>query len=687
MPGYFIYCRKSSEAEDRQVLSIESQTRELKELAAKLNLPVAEVLIESKSAKEPGRPVFNQMMQRLYRGEAPGIICWKLDRLARNPVDGGSIIWAIKQHGIKVMTPAQSYAREDDNIILMYIEFGMAQKYVDDLSKNVKRGLKTKVENGWYPGVAPLGYLNHDNKQTGEKTLVKDPERFPLIRRMWDLMLTGLYTPPKILEIANKKWNFRTRQTRKLGGKPLSRSRVYEMFTNHFYYGSFEYPKGSGRHYQGKHEPVVTQAEYLRVQTLLHRNGSPRPRLQTLFAFTGLIRCGQCDLTVTAEEKRQVICSKCRLKFAYRTRRVCPRCQTPIEKMTNPVLLRYVYYHCSKSKEPKCKQKCISEMDLEQQIAQYLSRISISPRFKAWAVKYLHELHAAENASRESIIRVQRKAHQDCSRRIDNLVKLKTSPSNSDGALLSDEEYARQRVELLKEKSTFEEFLHGPRQHIEHRLKLAEQTFEFAATAQARFSKGDPKTKKYILLTVGLNLTLKDKKLLIQARTPFSILERSLFAKRQNETIQPENLLELEGPKSADCDLLSPRLTEPVKVFARRVQGRFDVEKEFEPKQNTAEAFASSGDSLVTLHDHPLEPSEVRLNIRTSKKSPVKPQPEGNALALRPLLGGRDDVRTSNRDFGRQYRKLVKEVYSFFKNHEECPCQECQTHLSILKPG
>jgi len=116
MPGYFIYCRKSSEAEDRQVLSIESQTRELEQMAAKFNLPVAEVLTESKSAKDPGRPVFNQMMQRLYRGEAAGIICWKLDRLARNPVDGGSIIWAIKQHGIKVMTPAQSYAREDDNM-------------------------------------------------------------------------------------------------------------------------------------------------------------------------------------------------------------------------------------------------------------------------------------------------------------------------------------------------------------------------------------------------------------------------------------------------------------------------------------------------------------------------------------------------------------------------------------------
>src|SRR6266699_1345445 len=230
MPGYFIYCRKSSEAEDLQVLSIESQTRELKELAVKLGLPVAEVLVESKSAKDPGRPVFNQMMQRLYRGEAAGIICWKLDRLARNPVDGGSIIWAIKQQGIKVLTPAQSYAREDDNIILMYIEFGMAQKYVDDLSKNVRRGLKTKIENGWYPGVAPMGYLNNTDPQTGENNLIKDPERFALIRRMWDLLLTGLYTPPRIRDIANAEWSFRTRPTRKMGDKPLCRSAIYKIF-------------------------------------------------------------------------------------------------------------------------------------------------------------------------------------------------------------------------------------------------------------------------------------------------------------------------------------------------------------------------------------------------------------------------------------------------------------------------
>ena len=528
MPGYFIYCRKSSEAEDRQVLSIESQTRELEQLAAKLNFSIVEVLNESKSAKDPGRPVFNAMMQRLYRGEAAGIICWKLDRLARNPVDGGSIIWAIKQHGIKVMTPAQSYAREDDNIILMYIEFGMAQKYVDDLSKNVKRGLKTKIENGWYPGIAPVGYLNHTNKLTGENTLIKDPERFPLIRQMWNIMLTGLHTPPKILEKANTEWGFRTRPTRKKGGIPLNRSALYKIFNKPFYYGWFEYPTGSDRWYQGKHEPMVTEAEYDRVQALLGRNGNPRAHSHEEFAFTGLIRCGDCGRAVTAEEKHQVICSHCKFKFAYRNRDACPRCKTPIERMVNPTFLNYTYYHCSRSGKPVCSQKYLSEGELEKQINESLARICISQQFKEWAIKYLHELHEKEAASHFEIIQSQQKAYQECVQEIDNLVKLKTSPGNADGSRLSDEEYGRRRVELLKMKKKLEELLNDAGYQVEQRLKLSEQTFEFACAVQERFAKGDPKTKKAILTTMGSNLTLKDKKLLIEARKPFFILGNTL---------------------------------------------------------------------------------------------------------------------------------------------------------------
>src|SRR5262249_44535135 len=151
-------------------------------------------------------------------------------RLARNPVDCGSLIWAVKQQGIRILTPTQSYSQQDDNMILMYIEFGMAHKYIEDLGRVVKRGLQAKARLGWLPTIAPLGYLNDHRQPKGQSAIVPDPELFPLMRRMWDLMLSGSTTPPKILKIANNEWGFRTR-----AGKPLCRSGIYRIFTNPFY--------------------------------------------------------------------------------------------------------------------------------------------------------------------------------------------------------------------------------------------------------------------------------------------------------------------------------------------------------------------------------------------------------------------------------------------------------------------
>jgi site-specific DNA recombinase len=119
MTPYVIYSRKSLEDEDSQVQSIQSQEKEMKSVAMKMGFTVIEPLLsEAKSAKAPGRPVFDEMMKRVDRGEIRGILCWKLDRLARNPVDGGRIIWAIKQHGLVIRTPHQTFSQAEDNIIL-----------------------------------------------------------------------------------------------------------------------------------------------------------------------------------------------------------------------------------------------------------------------------------------------------------------------------------------------------------------------------------------------------------------------------------------------------------------------------------------------------------------------------------------------------------------------------------------
>ena len=100
---YVIYARMSTEDEDRQILSIEAQIFELKEFAAKEKLEIVASFEEAKTAKEPGRIRFAEMLSFLEKGKADGIISWHPDRLARNSVDGGKIIHFVDKGFIKAL--------------------------------------------------------------------------------------------------------------------------------------------------------------------------------------------------------------------------------------------------------------------------------------------------------------------------------------------------------------------------------------------------------------------------------------------------------------------------------------------------------------------------------------------------------------------------------------------------------
>src|SRR3989338_2568689 len=143
---YFIYIRKSTDSEERQVMSLESQFSELKEFAAKEKLEIVASFQEAKTAKEPGRKVFAEMLDRICAGEAGEILAWHPDRLARNSIDGGKIIYLLDTGKLlDLKFPTFWFDSTPQGKFMMNIAFGQSKYYIDNLSENIKRGHRAKL--------------------------------------------------------------------------------------------------------------------------------------------------------------------------------------------------------------------------------------------------------------------------------------------------------------------------------------------------------------------------------------------------------------------------------------------------------------------------------------------------------------------------------------------------------------
>ena len=546
---YFIYCRKSSEQEDRQILSLPAQERELKDYAERENIDIVDTFLEAQSAHKIGRPKFNEMLERIDKKEADGFLVWDESRIARNSLDGGRVIYMMDLGLIKeIRKLGKRYTNTPDDKSWLAMCFMMSKKESDDKGVNVRRGLRTKAENGWYPSSwTKAGYMWDRFAERGNKTILKDPERFPLIKKAWELMITGAYTPPKILEKLNEEWGYRTMQRKSIGGGKMQRSTIYKIFSDPFYYGDYNYIDSQGNEIvkTGSHEPMITKEEFDRVQILLGRDGKPRPRTHN-FPFTGAIRCGECDAIITAEEKWQIICTSCKYKFDTQAHpETCPKCNTPIHEMPSPKLLHYQYYHCTKRRNPKCSQRSLAVDKLEKQIDEILEQITVSERFKDWAIKYLNELNEQEKNDRNIILTNLQKNYSDSVQKLDNLIKLKISPTNTSGGLISDEEFRVQKDALMQDRRNTEEKIKALGIRIENWVDMAEKAFDFASHARFWFANGDLQTKKEIVVALGQNLTLFNKFLHIDLEKPLNFIEKAKKEADQNyEALEPEKKID-----------------------------------------------------------------------------------------------------------------------------------------------
>jgi site-specific DNA recombinase len=288
---FFISARKSTDVEDKQVLSIDAQLAELREFAARERLTIVGEYIEKQSAKMTGRPIFNQMMDRIEAGEANGILAWHPDRLSRNGVDGGRIIDDLDTGKLLTLKfPSFWFENTPQGKFMLSMAFSQSKYYVDALSENTKRGLREKVRRGEFPSVAPFGYLNDYRT----KQIIVDRERAPIVKEMFERYATGTETLDTLRQFLSD------RKKRSANDKLVGRSFVSRLLSNPFYYGHFRY---NGEIHEGKHEPIISKKLFDEVQTVLNRRWrkSPAEDEKIPKAFLGLLHCADCGGAITAE--------------------------------------------------------------------------------------------------------------------------------------------------------------------------------------------------------------------------------------------------------------------------------------------------------------------------------------------------------------------------------------------------
>lgn len=518
MLKYAIYVRKSSENEDRQVQSIDDQLHHMRQIAAKRNLNIVHTFTESKSAKVPfNRPEFQKLIKMIETGKIDGIITWQINRLSRNPAESGQLMQLLQDGLLKqIVTNDRDYLPED-NVLLFNVEAGIANQFIIDLRKNVKRGIDAKLRSGGISGVAPEGYRN--NRE--DRTIEPDPERFPLVKKAFSMFLTGDYTVTEI-KAAMDSWGYATIKRRKRGGKPITRTALYHMLSNPRYYGVIPNPDNPAEPYKAKHQAMITEDEFFEIQRLLGRRGKPRYVSKRHFELRGLLRCGECGAAITAEKHAK--------------------------KLKNGSTNYHTYYHCTK-KRP-CSQKGVKEAELFVEVGALLSRYTISDELYQWGIKAIKEIAKKELSDRDAVQNMLFDSQKQIQTKLDRLLELVT-----DG-VIDNEDYKRQSVKLKQDlqKRIEEQSDHNNR--IKNWYEIVGNTLELLANCENRFNEADFNLRKQILDAIGYNPVLIDKKLAIEVHPWIVPIENYLDEQNTDaEKVRTNTQQIKKAPNGADLSI------------------------------------------------------------------------------------------------------------------------------------
>jgi site-specific DNA recombinase len=478
---YVLYARKSSEDSEKQVESIDDQIHVMTKLAKAEKLNIVKTFAESRSAKAPGvRKEFYQMLEMIEKGHADAILCWEINRLSRNPKDSGEIQQLLEDEVIKEIRANDSKHLPTDSSFIFSVKSTMGNEFIRELRKTVKRGMAKKIRNGGLAGMAPEGYLN----DRLEKTIEIDPLRYPLIRKAFDMFLTGNYTVMEVLNAMNNDWGYKMRARtgkKPLPERPMARSTLYKIFSNPRYAGIIPDPHDPEKEYKATYTKMISKEEFDKVQVLLGAHGRPRYASKQHFELKGFIKCGGCGCSITAERKTK--------------------------KLKSGGINLHTYYHCTKKKP--CQERGVTEKELFDQLEQLLDSYELSPKLYDWGMAALNEMAQAESEERNDVQRMHFVTIDKKQKALDNLLDLV-----ADGVITA-EDYKAKSESIKIELSILQKQQSATSERVKKWYEIIGNTLEELTNANDKFANGTFTERTNILLAIGQNPILVDKKLQI----------------------------------------------------------------------------------------------------------------------------------------------------------------------------
>lgn len=463
---YFAYIRVSTPRQGERGVSLPEQKEAIERYAAVKVLPISRWFEGRETASKVGRPVFNEMLALLKKGEATGVIIHKIDRSARNLKDWAEI-GQLVEAGIEVHFATESLdLTSPGGMLSADVQAVISAYYSRNLREEVKKGFYGRLKQGYYPMPAPLGYLD----QGAAKPKAIDPVRAPLMKKAFELYSSGKYSQVALREEMHRLG------LRSKSGRKIQKNFLHRALKNPFYMGLIHIEK-TNQTFLGSHQTIVSKNLFEQVQRAFSGKFTA-PKVKHDFLFRQLFWCKLCGRSLIAETQKG-----------------------------------HVYYRCQRK---DCPTKSIREEGLDQGVLSKLIGLDIEPN----DYEYL----------RHRLNKLKQNFDQDRSKEIESveiqLAQIKDRLSRLTDAYLDNaldrETFEQKKTALLMERRAIEDRIKDLRNGSPELPKRLDHLLELLKSPYSQYISGSPTEKRDLVQETFSNRALREKTLEISLAVPFT---------------------------------------------------------------------------------------------------------------------------------------------------------------------